>query len=86
MWYGQAFVAPNSPYSHKNGIVRASHVTRSALPLAWRSSYQPSVNPLSTAIRVGAPRPGTTDASTVVPSAARTRGHADAAGARCGRW
>ena len=34
------------------------------------SSYQPSVNPLTIAIRVGAPRSGMTDASTVVPSAA----------------
>jgi tetratricopeptide (TPR) repeat protein len=33
--------------------LRASQVTRSALPLAWVSSYQPSVNPLDSATRRG---------------------------------
>jgi hypothetical protein len=65
--------------------VCASHVTRSALPLAWMTSYQPSVNPLRIAIRVGAPRSATIDASTVVPSVALTRGHADSTDARWGR-
>ena len=55
-----------------------------ACPLAWMSSYQPSVNPLSIAIRVGAARWGTIDASTVVPLVAVVRGHADSAEARCG--
>ena len=69
----------------QDGSSPASHVTRSARPLAWMNSYQPSVNPLTIAVRVGAPRPGMTDASTVVPSAARRCGHADAASARRGR-
>jgi hypothetical protein len=44
------------------------------------------VNPLRIAIRLGAPRPGMTDASTVVPSAALMYGQADAADAARGRW
>jgi hypothetical protein len=40
-------------------------IPRSALRHAWMNSYQPTVNPLSIAIRVAALRSGTIDASSV---------------------